>query len=108
MKIKALFILIAAFALFLVTPVKTQATDIDVVNTGDNFRLTNRVVCTSTVRVINTNRAFVTQRVNVFANTGLNFVNRNIGDIDIDTGEARIRTNLRFTGNTNQTTIDCN
>ncbi len=77
----------------------------EVVNTGDDFRLESRSNVENNIDVDNDNDLDVDQRAFEFANSGLNFASRNIGDTEIFTGEARTGANLAVTGNINRTFI---
>jgi hypothetical protein len=77
-----------------------------VVNTGDNLDVDNRVDIDKRINVDNRNNLDVDQRVFAVANTGLNFVEGNIGDVSVKTGDAAVWTDLSVTGNTNWTKIN--
>ncbi len=85
-----------------------------VTNTGDDVRVETRAEEENRVDVDNDNDADIDQDVIAVANSGLNFADRNIasfeeedenGAVEINTGEARVDTDMRVNANQNVTWV---
>jgi len=74
-------------------------------NTGDHVLLFGNGGDTTNVRVTNNNNADISQHASNYVNTGGNDANRNIGDVNIDTGNASVANVFSAYANKNVTDI---